>query len=319
MKHLLSIDDLSRLELEELMRLTAIFDEVLDRDVPVVSALRGKNVVLGFFENSTRTKMSFELAAKSLSAGTMNFAASSSSTNKGESLKDTVETISAMEPDLFIVRHASSGVPAQITRWTDAGVISAGDGTHSHPTQGLLDVYTAGKELAERNLGSLEGKRVAFCGDLDQRVARSSIAAFAKLGAEVLATGPATMIPPHFEKMPIKLVPDIDSVLGEIDVLYLLRIQKERKGKILLPSLREYRQRFGISVERQSKLRDDCLIMHPGPINRGVELDEDVTNDARSVITNQVRNGIPTRMAVIFKLLASASQVEKLVTEQGQG
>ncbi len=313
MKHYLSIDDLTREDLLELLSLTDTFAQVLKRDVPIVSALRGKRIVMGFFENSTRTKLSFDLAAKSLSAGTMPFQASSSSTQKGESLKDTIESIDAMGVDMFVVRHASAGVPKLITNWTEASVISAGDGAHQHPTQALLDCYTI-----TIRLGSLQGKRIAVCGDLDQRVTRSNLAAFTKLGAEVVVCGPNSMIPPYIESSGIKVVPSIDEILGDVDVIYMVRIQKERKGKVLLPSLREYRHRYGLTIERSKLLKDDCLIMHPGPINRGVELDQEVTDDPRSVVLDQITAGVPARMAVMFKLLGSESQIESIKQNNGE-
>jgi len=312
MKHLLSIEDLSRQDIEELMGLADNFSEVLTREIPIVPALRGKTVVSAFFEDSTRTRASFELAAKGLSANTINFSSSSSSTNKGESLRDTVETISALGVDCFVVRHASAGVPEQITKWTDAAIVNAGDGVHQHPTQALLDCYSIRKKF-----GSLEGKKIVICGDLNQRVARSNILAFSKMGAEVVVCGPTTMMPVNIESWPVKVESNFEAALEEADVLYLLRIQKERKGKVLLPSLREYRTRFGLTLERSKKLNPNAIIMHPGPMNRGVEIDPEVADDPRSIVIDQVTNGVPVRMAVLFSVLGSKTQLDSLINENG--
>jgi len=310
MKHLLSIEDLNKGDIENILSLADSFNEVRSRSVPVVSTLRGKTIVLTFFEDSTRTKASFEIAAKSLSASTTNFSASSSSTNKGESLRDTIETISALGADCFVVRHQSSGVPQQITQWTDASIINAGDGVHQHPTQALLDSFTIQKKL-----GSLDGKRIAICGDINQRVARSNILAFTKLGAEVVVCGPETMMPTNIENWPVKVASGIDSVLADIDVMYLLRIQKERKGQIFIPSVREYRQRFGLTRDRAKKLNPDALIMHPGPMNRGVEIDPEVASDPRTIVVNQVSSGVPVRMAVLFSVLGTDSQINNVLDQ----
>ena len=299
MKHLLDIDDLDADDLLDLLDLADDFAEVQRREVPKVPALRGRTIVLAFFEDSTRTRTSFDLAARRLSADVVNFAASSSSLKKGESLRDTIETIAAMGVDGIVVRHASSGAPLQITRWTDATVINAGDGWHQHPTQALLDCYTI-----RQRLGTLEGKRIAICGDiLHSRVARSNIAAFTKLGADVTVVAPRTLLPPSIGEWPVRVAHRLDPLLPDLDVAYFLRIQHERMSPTLLPSDREFRLLYGLTVERAERLPERALIMHPGPMNRGVEVDAEVADDPRSVILEQVTNGVAVRMAVLFRTL----------------
>jgi aspartate carbamoyltransferase catalytic subunit len=299
MKNLISIADLDRPDLEGLLDLADNFTEVLNRPIPKVPALRGKTVVLAFFEDSTRTRTSFDLAARRLSADVVNFSVSQSATKKGESLRDTVETISAMGVDAIVVRHSSSGAPRQIAQWTSASVINAGDGWHQHPTQALLDAYTI-----RQRFGSLDGLRIAICGDINHsRVARSDIDAFTKLGAEVTLVGPRTLMPPEMSQWPVTSTADFDSVIDDLDVVYLLRIQQERLSSGLFPTIREYRDRWGLTVDRARRLSPDSLIMHPGPMNRGVEIDPEVTDDDRAVILAQVSAGVPIRMAVLFRLL----------------
>lgn len=303
MKHLLSTADLSPADLTGLLELAASFAEVQGRDIPKVPALRGRTVVMAFFEDSTRTRTSFDLAARRLSADVVTFSAGSSSVKKGESLRDTVETIDAMGIDALVVRHASSGVPRQITEWTSASVVNAGDGWHQHPTQALLDCYTI-----QQRLGTLEGKRIAICGDVNHsRVARSDVDAFTKLGAEVVLVGPRTLMPASLDGWPVKVEPDLDAVLGDLDVVYLLRIQQERLGHALLPSLREYRARYGLTRARLARLRPDALVMHPGPMNRGVEIDPEAADDPRAVVLDQVAAGVPVRMAVLYRLVGVGS------------
>ncbi len=299
MNHLLNIGDLSRDELEGLLDLSASFAEVQQRRIPKVPALRGKTVVLAFFEDSTRTRTSFDLAARRLSADVVNFSVSSSSTKKGESLRDTVETISAMGVDSIVVRHSSSGAAHQIAQWTDAAVVNAGDGWHQHPTQALLDCFTIYQKL-----GPLDGRKIAICGDIQHsRVARSNVEAFTKLGAEVVLIGPRTLLPPCLDGWPVKVEPDLDAVLPDLDIAYFLRIQQERLNEGLFPSVREYREQYGLTRKRADRMHPDALIMHPGPMNRGVEIDPDVANDKRSVVLDQVAAGVPVRMAVLFRLL----------------
>ena len=306
MKHLLSIEDLDASAILRLLELTDHMVEISQRPIPKVPALRGKNVVSLFFEDSTRTRTSFDTAAKRLSADTMNFTVSSSSVNKGESLRDTIETIAAMGVDAFVVRHRSSGAPQMITRWTTASIINAGDGWHQHPTQALLDCYTIRTNLNRRD--GFDGLRIAIVGDIKHsRVARSDITAFTMLGADVTLVAPRTLLPPTVE---VPVTTDLDEIIGELDVIYLLRMQRERMTEALVPSLREYTTRFGLTPERARRLPEHALIMHPGPMNRGVEMAVDPSELPGSVITQQVTNGIAVRMAVLFDLLGSGRDLE---------
>ncbi len=299
MKHLLDIGELQAAQIEGLLSLAESFAETQNRSVRTVPALRNKTVVMAFFEDSTRTRTSFDLAARRLSAQVVNFSAGSSSLSKGESLRDTIETISAMGVDGIVVRHAASGVPHQITQWTEAAVINAGDGWHQHPTQALSDCF-----VARRHWGSIEGRHVAVCGDVaHSRVAGSTVAAFKALGAEVTLVAPTTLLPVALPEG-VRVSHDLDEVVGDVDLLYLLRIQKERLAEPLVPSDAEYRTRFGLTSSRAKVLRPDALIMHPGPMNRGVEIDPDVADDSRSAVTQQVSAGIPVRMAVLYASLA---------------
>jgi aspartate carbamoyltransferase catalytic subunit len=304
MKHLLTIDDLTPADIHRIHELTEHMVEIGQRPIPKVPALRGKHVVQLFFEDSTRTRTSFDTAAKRLSADTTNFAVSSSSVNKGESLRDTVETIGAMGVDAFVVRHRSSGAPQQITRWTTASVVNAGDGWHAHPTQALLDTYTVRTSL--HRTSGFEGLHIAIVGDVKHsRVARSNVQAFAALGATVSLVAPPTLLPPAIDGWPADVVHDLDGVIGEVDVLYLLRVQRERMDEGLLPSLREYSACYGLTPERAGRLAPHALVMHPGPMNRGVEICVDPAELAGSVILHQVANGVAVRMAVLFDLLGS--------------
>ena len=299
MRHLLAIDDLTRDDLEEILDVTDAMVEVSGRAIPKVPALRGRTVVSLFYEDSTRTRLSFDSAAKRLSADTMSFAVSSSSVSKGESIRDTVETIEAMGMDAIVVRHRSSGVPAQIAGWTDASVVNAGDGWHQHPTQALLDSYTI-----RRHLGTLEGRRIAIVGDIvHSRVARSNIEAFTRLGASVVLVAPSTLLPSTVAPWDVEVTDDLDRVLPDLDVCYLLRMQRERTTEALVPSLREYTARFGLDGDRADRLPAGALVMHPGPMNRGVEIAGDVAERPNAVVTEQVANGVAVRMAVLFLLL----------------
>ena len=302
MRHLLGIDDLGGADgIDEVMRLTDSFVEVSERPIPRVPALRGKTVAWLFYEDSTRTRLSFETAAKRLSADTMNFSVSSSSVKKGESLRDTARTIEAMGIDAIVVRHASAGAPHRIAGWVDAAVVNAGDGWHEHPTQALLDTYTI-----RQRLGSLEGRHIAIIGDIKHsRVARSDVWAFTAMGAEVTLVAPPTLLPPSLEGWPVSVSHDLDGVLPTVDVAYLLRMQRERTSESLLPSLREYTATFGLTNRRVDLLSDDALVMHPGPMNRGVEIAADVADLPRSLILDQVRNGVAVRMAVLYLLLGA--------------
>jgi aspartate carbamoyltransferase catalytic subunit len=306
--HLLSVADLGADGIEEVLRVSDSFVEVSQRAMPKVPALRGKTVVSLFFEESTRTRLSFEAAAKGLSADTMNFAVSTSSVKKGESLRDTVQTIEAMGVDAIVVRHSSAGVPWQVASWVDCSVINAGDGWHEHPTQALLDCYTIQKERRLRGTGdsSLGGLRIAIVGDVKHsRVARSNVLAFTMLGADVTLVAPPTLLPPSLDGWPVAVSTDLDAVLPKADIVYLLRIQAERQSEALLPSLREYTARYGLTRDRARLLADDALVMHPGPMNRGVEIAADVADLPRSTITRQVANGVAVRMAVLFLLLGA--------------
>lgn len=299
-RSLLSIADLGADGIDEVMRVTDSFVEVSTRAIPKVPALRGRTVVSLFFEDSTRTRLSFETAARRLSADTVNFSVSTSSVAKGESLRDTVETIAAMGVDALVVRHRCSGVPWQVASWVDTAVVNAGDGCHEHPTQALLDCYTIRQQR-----GGVEGLRVAVVGDVEHsRVARSGVAAFTALGAEVTLVAPPTLLPASLEGWPVTVSHDLDAVLPKVDVVYLLRVQRERTGEVLLPSLREYTAGYGLTRRRAALLQDDALVMHPGPINRGVEIAAEVASLPRAVITRQVANGVAVRMAVLYLLLA---------------
>lgn len=286
------------------MTLTDSFVEVSERTIPKVPALRGRTVVSLFFEDSTRTRLSFETAAKRLSADTMNFSVGTSSVKKGESLRDTVETIEAMGVDAIVVRHASAGAPRQIAQWASSAVINAGDGWHEHPTQALLDCYTI-----RQHLGEVRGRHVAIVGDIKHsRVARSNIAALTALGAEVTIVAPPTLLPPSLEGWPVTVTHDLDAVLPSVDVCYLLRMQRERMSEALIPSLREYTAQFGLTDQRADRLAEHALIMHPGPMNRGVEIAAEVAERPNAVIIDQVRNGVAVRMAVLFLLLGSGTE-----------
>lgn len=306
MRHLLSIDDLDRTGLEQILDLSERFIEVTHRDIPKVPALRGKTVVSLFYEESTRTRLSFETAAKRLSADTMTFTVGSSSVKKGESLRDTVQTIEAMGIDAMVVRHGSAGAPNRITEWIDVAIINAGDGCHEHPTQALLDVLT----LRRRRPSGLDGCRIAIVGDVrHSRVARSDVLAFTALGAEVTLVAPPTLLPESLEGWPVTVSYDLDDVLPNVDVLYLLRIQLERQGEALFPSLREYTSRYGLTAARAARLPADALVMHPGPMNRGVEISAEVADGPVSLIAEQVANGVAVRMAVLYTLLGSGGPV----------
>lgn len=301
MRHLRSTAELDGADIDRLLTLADSMAEISSRPVPKVPALRGTTVATLFFEDSTRTRLSFDTAAKRLSADTMTFSVSTSSVNKGESLRDTVETIGAMGVDAFVVRHKSSGVPWQVSNWTTASVINAGDGWHQHPTQALLDAYTIRSTFGP----SFIGRHIAIVGDIrHSRVARSDVDVFTKLGARVTLVAPPTLLPPTLDGWPVEVAPDLDEVVAEVDVLYLLRMQRERTNEALVPSLREYTQRFGLTAARAARLPEHALVMHPGPMNRGVEMAVDPAELRGAVITAQVANGVAVRMAVLYDLLA---------------
>ncbi len=295
-KHLLGLDDLSADEIVHILDTADSFHEVSTRSIKKVPALRGKVVANLFFEDSTRTRMSFTLAAQRLSADVLQFSAAGSSVTKGETLRDTARNIEAMGVDTVVIRHAQSGAPHMLARHLNASIINAGDGQHEHPTQALLDVYTI-----RRRLGAVAGKTVGIVGDIaHSRVARSNILALRKLGADVIVVGPPTLVPKAIESMGCTISHSLDEVLGELDVVNMLRIQFERISSTLFPSLREYSQRYGLTGERLARAKGDILVMHPGPINRGVEMTSDVADGPNSAILNQVANGLAIRMAVLF-------------------
>jgi len=304
-RHLLGIDGLGRSDLEEILDMTDAFAEIGRRPIPRVPALRGRTVATLFFENSTRTRMSFETAARRLSADTVAFSASTSSLSKGESIRDTVEVVASYGADVLVVRHAMAGTAHRVAEWTDLSVVNAGDGCHEHPTQALLDCYT----VRERR-GSLDGMRIAIVGDVSHsRVARSDVLAFTTLGAEVVLVAPATLLPPTIEGWPVTVAHELDPLLGDLDAIYLLRLQRERITEGLIPSLREYAADFCLTAGRVARMRSDALVLHPGPTNRGVEISAEAAADHRSVILDQVVNGVSVRMAVLFLLLGSGRQL----------
>jgi aspartate carbamoyltransferase catalytic subunit len=295
-KDLLGLDDLSAEEIWHLLETARAFKGVGERSLKKVPALRGKTLINFFVEPSTRTRTSFELAAMRLSADVINIAASASSLQKGETLKDTALNFQALRADIIVLRHSSAGSSRFLADRLSASIINAGDGAHEHPTQGLLDAFT----ILER-LGRIDGLEVAIVGDiLFSRVARSNIHALTKLGAKVTLVGPSTLVPRTFERLGVRVVHKLDEALGSFDVINLLRIQHERQRKEYFPGLGEYISMFGLSKARADKLKPDCLIMHPGPINRGVEIDSDVADGSRSVILEQVTNGLAVRMAVLY-------------------
>ncbi|MXY76982.1 MAG: aspartate carbamoyltransferase catalytic subunit [Acidimicrobiia bacterium] len=295
----LTTEDLTRNDLEEILDLADEFTRVLSRPIPKVPALQGKLVANLFFESSTRTRLSFERAARALSADVMSFSASGSSLSKGESLKDTALTIEAMGADLMVVRHRATGAPWRIAGWTGCQVINAGDGAHQHPTQAMLDALTL-----RRRFGDLDGLRVAIVGDIrHSRVARSNVFALTTLGARVVLVAPRTLQPVNCEGWPVETTDDFDAVVGSVDATYLLRIQTERGGASVFPSLPEYVSRYGMTRDRFARLPDDTVVLHPGPMNRGVEIDDVVAGHPRALILDQVTNGVAVRMAILFRLL----------------
>ncbi len=297
-RHLLGLEGMSREDLAAILDTAVSFREILDRPIKKVPPLQGKTVVNLFFESSTRTRISFELAERRLSADVVNFATAGSSVSKGETLKDTARNIEAMRIDMVVIRHTSPGSAHFLSRVVDANVINAGDGGHEHPTQGLLDMYT----LREK-FGSLEGLRVCIVGDITHsRVARSNIYGLTTMGAEVSVCGPETLIPREIEKLGVKVFHRLEEVIPKVDVLNVLRIQLERQKSGLFPSLREYHRFFGVTKEKVAKAPRAITIMHPGPINRDVELSADLADSEHSVILQQVTNGVAVRMAVLYLL-----------------
>jgi aspartate carbamoyltransferase catalytic subunit len=295
-KDLVGLDELSPQEITHILDTAESFKEVSTRSIKKVPALRGKVVALLFFEDSTRTRLSFELAASRLSADTLLFTAAGSSVTKGETTLDTARNIEAMGVDIFVVRHKHSGAPHMLARKLTGSVVNAGDGQHEHPTQGLLDIFTI-----RQRLGRVAGLKVAIVGDIaHSRVARSNILGLRKLGAEVIVVGPPTLVPAAIAPMGCEIRHSLDEVLGDVDVINMLRIQFERFSSNLFPSVREYSRLYGLNAERIKRCKKDVLVMHPGPINRGVEIDSELADGAQSVILDQVTNGLAVRMAVLF-------------------
>jgi len=304
--HLLGLEGVPAEDITLILDTAQSFKEILGRPIPKVPTLRGKTVVNLFFEPSTRTRISFELAEKRLSADTVNFTSDSSSVKKGETLKDTVRNIAAMKIDMVVIRHAAAGVPYFLTRCVEAAVINAGDGAHEHPTQALLDMMT----LREK-FGSLSGLKVAIIGDITHsRVARSNIYGLKSMGAEVMLCGPGTLLPRHVEELGVKVSCDLDQAINWADVLNVLRIQLERQQAGLFPSVREYHAEFGVTRERLDRAGKEVVIMHPGPINRGIELESALADSEYSVILGQVTNGVAVRMAVLYLLSGLEGVVE---------
>ena len=298
-KHLLSIDQLTREDVERILDIAGKFQEVGTRTIKKVPALRGRTVVNLFYENSTRTRISFELAAKRLSADVINFSTGGSSVSKGESLKDTALTLQAMGADAIVIRHSSSGAPYALSKWVSASVLNAGDGTHEHPTQALLDLFTM-----REHFPTLDGIQVGIVGDVrHSRVARSLARAVPKMGGQVTLIGPPTLIPPEAQGWGVAVSHDMDGALAKLDVCYLLRVQAERQRRQLFPSVREYARMFGMTRSRADQLPEHALIMHPGPMNRGVEIASDVADLPRALVTDQVTNGIAVRMSLLYLIL----------------
>ena len=298
-KHLLGLKNYPEEDINTIIDTSFSFKEVLNRPIKKVPSLQGKTIVNLFFENSTRTRISFELAQKRLSADTVNFSASSSSLNKGETFKDTAQNIEAMKIDAVVMRHPSPGAPLHLTNYIDSIVINAGDGAHEHPTQALLDMTT----LKEK-FGYLKGLKIGIVGDISHsRVALSNIYGLKTMGAEITLCGPSTLIPPFVEDLGVNVNYNIDEVIEWADALNILRIQRERMSGGLLPSIREYRNLFGISSDRLSRHKKELVIMHPGPMNRGVEIDSSVADSDQAIILDQVLNGVASRMAILYLLL----------------
>ena len=312
-QHLLGLEDLSADEVRLILETAENFREVSTRSIKKVPTLRGRVIVNLFFEPSTRTRISFELAGARLSADVINFAGDASSTVKGETLNDTVLNIESMGVDILVVRHSCAGAAHQLSKVVNAHIVNAGDGAHEHPTQALLDIFTI-----YRKLGSLEGLKVALVGDVSHsRVARSNIWGLQKLGAEVHAVGPSTLVPRGLARLGVHVHHNLDDILPEIDVFNMLRIQKERQEHGLFPTLREYARLFGLNGERMRRVKKDCLVLHPGPINRGVELTPEVADGPHSVILNQVANGLAVRMAVLY--LVGTTPLDAVSTAGGEG
>jgi aspartate carbamoyltransferase catalytic subunit len=304
-RHLLGLDGLSTEDLNRILDTAAGMKEISRRKIKKVPTLRGKTVVNLFFEPSTRTRTSFEIAAKRLSADAVNFTATASSTIKGETLVDTAQNIEAMAPDVVVIRHSFSGAPMMLAERLECSVVNAGDGCHQHPSQGLLDIFTV-----KEKKGDLSGLKVVIAGDITHsRVARSGICGFSTLGSDVFVAGPPTMIPPGIEQMGARVARSFDEALEGADVIIMLRIQLERRSGSLIPTLREYARFFGLTPARLEKASNDAIVMHPGPINRGVEISSEIADGNRSVILEQVENGVAVRMAILYLLCGGTDEV----------
>ena len=309
-KHLLTVEELSLAEIDQIHATASAFKKILGRSVKKVPALRGKTIVNLFLEPSTRTRMAFDMAAKRLSADVISVDAASSSTTKGETLRDTAQNIEALNADMIVIRHAASGSPLYLSQILSIPVINAGDGAHEHPTQGLLDTFTM-----KEHLGSLRRRKIVILGDiLFSRVARSNIHALSKMGADVTLVGPSTLVPHWFTDFGVKVSHDLRGALADAEVVMLLRIQHERQTSSHFPSLGEYTSMFGLNKTRASWLNPKAIIMHPGPINRGVEIDSELADGERSVILEQVTNGIAIRMAVLY--LCAGGQPEHVMESE---
>jgi aspartate carbamoyltransferase catalytic subunit len=307
-KHLLSMDQLNAEDITQILDTADSLRTVTDRPIKKLPTLRGRTVCNLFYEASTRTRISFELAAKRLSADVINFSADSkSSVSKGESFKDTAWTLEAMGVDAIVVRHSSSGAPHQLSQWVRASVINAGDGAHEHPTQALLDLFSVREHFKD-----FDGLKVAIVGDiLHSRVARSNVKGLLTMGAEVTLVGPPTLLPPEADAWGAEISYDLDAVIEDVDICYLLRVQQERQSEQLFPSLREYALRWGLDRRRLAKMRPDAIVMHPGPMNRGVEIGADVSESPRAIILNQVANGLAVRMSLLYLMLGGPAEEEE--------
>lgn len=311
MKHLLSINDLSKVDAISILDTAQELARVSDGPMKKLPTLRGRTIVNLFAEDSTRTRISFEAAAKRLSADVINFSAKGSSISKGESLKDTAQTLQAMGADAVIIRHGASGAAQRLadSQWMSGSVINAGDGTHEHPSQALLDAFTIRKHLS-KGASDLAGLRVAIVGDvLHSRVARSNVLLLSKLGAQVILIAPPTLLPVGIESWPCEISYDLDSVISTVDAIMMLRIQMERMNELFFPNAREYSRYFGLNSDRMKALKPDAIVMHPGPMNRGLEITADAADGARSVIVEQVANGVSIRMAILYLLLAGSQEI----------
>lgn len=306
--HLLSMDQLSAGDITRILDTAESLRMVTDRPIKKLPTLRGRTVCNLFYEPSTRTRISFELAAKRLSADVINFQADSkSSVAKGESFKDTAWTLEAMGVDAIVVRHACSGAPHQLSQWVNASVINAGDGQHEHPTQALLDLFSMRERFKD-----FTGLKVGIVGDvLHSRVARSNVKGFVTMGAEVTLVGPPTLIPAQASAWNVKVSHELDGIIEDLDVCYVLRVQKERQSEQLLPSLREYSALWGLDASRLARMKPDALVMHPGPMNRGVEITAEASESPRSIILDQVANGLAVRMSLLYLMLGGSSQADE--------